>query len=98
MSLDNHDELTDHREHIKNVRGSLELVIYDNDVMCKILPTTFKGNVRTWYSNLKSGSIMSFQDLCAKLVARFSTSIPMKKSFTELFRVIQGEKESTRPI
>uniref|UniRef100_U7E2F4 Retrotransposon gag domain-containing protein n=1 Tax=Populus trichocarpa TaxID=3694 RepID=U7E2F4_POPTR len=78
MSLDNYDELTDHQKHIKNVRGSLELVIYDNDVMCKILPTTFRGN-----------------DLCAKLVARFSTSIPMKKSFAELFRVIQGGKEST---
>jgi hypothetical protein len=51
MSLDNYDELTDHQKHIKNVRGSLELVIYDNDVMCKILPTTFRGNVRTWYKN-----------------------------------------------
>jgi ribosomal protein L1 len=63
MSLDNYDKLIDHQEHIKNVRGSLEMVIYDNDVMCKILPTTFRRNVRTWYNNLKSGSIMSFSGL-----------------------------------
>jgi hypothetical protein len=29
------------------VRESLELVIHDNDIMCKILPITFRGNVRT---------------------------------------------------
>jgi hypothetical protein len=64
--------------------------------MCKILPTTFRGNVRRWYNNLKSGSILGFQDLCAKLVARFSTSIPTKKSSTELFGIVQGEKELTQ--
>jgi len=47
MSLDKYDGLIDPREHIQNVRGNLELVIHDNDVMCKILPTTFRGNVRT---------------------------------------------------
>jgi hypothetical protein len=58
MNLDNYD--TDPREHIQNVRGSLKLVIHDNDVMCKILPTTFIENMRIWYNNLKSGSILSF--------------------------------------
>ena len=96
MCLDMYDGSTDPREHIQNVRGSLELVIHDNDVMCKILPTTFRGNVRRWYNNLKSGSILGFQDLCAKLVARFSTSIPAKKSSTELFGIVQGEKELTQ--
>jgi len=96
MNLDSYDGLTDPREHIQNIRGSLELVIHDNDIMCKILPTTFRGNMRTWYNNLKSGSILSFQDLYAKLVTRFSTNIHTKKSSTELFGIIQGEKESTQ--
>jgi hypothetical protein len=96
MSLDTYDGSTDPREHIQNVRGSLELVIHENDVMCKILPTTFRGNVKRWYNNLKSGSILGFQDLYAKLVARFSTGIPTKKSSTELFGIVQGEKELPR--
>ena len=95
MSLDTYDGLTDPREHIQNMRGSLELVIHDNDGMCKILSTTFRGNVRRWYNNLKSGSISGYQDLCAKLVARFSINIPMKKSSTKLFRIVQGKKEPT---
>jgi hypothetical protein len=47
MNMDKYDGLTNPREHIQNVRGSLELVIYDNDVMCKILPTIFRGNMMT---------------------------------------------------
>ena len=96
MCLDMYDGSTDPQKHIQNVRGSLELVIHDNDVTCKILPTTFKGNVRRWYNNLKLGSILGFQDLCAKLVACFSTSIPTKKSSTELFGIVQGKKEPTQ--
>uniref|UniRef100_A0A2K2CAH6 Uncharacterized protein n=1 Tax=Populus trichocarpa TaxID=3694 RepID=A0A2K2CAH6_POPTR len=46
MCLDTYDGSTDPQEHIQNVRGSLELLIHDNDVMCKILPTTFRGNKR----------------------------------------------------
>jgi hypothetical protein len=39
---------------------------------------------------------MSFQDLCVELVTCFNTSIPTKKSSIELFRVTQGEKDSTQ--
>jgi len=96
MNLDKYDELTNPREPIQNVRRSLELVIDDNDVMCKILPTIFRGNVKKWYNNLKPGYVLSFQDLCAQLVMHFSTNIPIKKSSIELFGVIQCEKDSTR--
>jgi hypothetical protein len=58
----------------------MDLFIQDNHVMCKILPATFKGSVRAWYNNLEPGSITSFGDLCAKLVARFNSSIPAKMS------------------
>ena len=37
-----------------------------------------------------------FRDLYAKLVARFSTSIPAKKNSTKLFDVTQQEDESTQ--
>jgi len=37
MSLDNYDDLADPREHVQNIHDSIELVIQDNDSMCKIL-------------------------------------------------------------
>lgn len=85
MTLDNYDKLTDSKKYVQNMCNSLELVIQDNHVMCKILPTTFKGLVRAWYNKLKPGLVTSFNDLCVKLVAYFSTSIPAKKISTKSF-------------
>jgi len=88
ITLNNYDGLTDPKEHIQNVRSSLELVIQDNHNMWKILLMTFKGAVRAWYNNMESGSIANFNDLYIKLVGHFSTSITAKESFNELFGII----------
>jgi hypothetical protein len=73
------------------------LIIHDNHFICKILPTTFIGSVRTWYNNPKSDSVISFNDLCIKLVARFSTSILARKSSsTELFEITEVKDEFMR--
>ena len=49
-----------------------------------------------WYNNLKSGSIIRFNDLYAKQVAYFSMTIHSKKISIKLFKVIELESESTR--
>jgi len=64
--------------------------------MCKILPTTFRSSVRAWYNKLEPSSVASFSDLCAKLVAYLNTSIPAKKSSTELFGITQAKDGSIR--
>jgi hypothetical protein len=78
------------------MRGSLELVIQDSDLISKILPTTFQGFARSWYNNLEPSFIKGFGNLYAKLVACFSTSIFAKKSSMNLFGVTQQEGKSTR--
>jgi hypothetical protein len=40
-SFDNYDGLTDPGERVQNMRCNLELIIQDNDLVYKILPTTF---------------------------------------------------------
>jgi hypothetical protein len=45
MTLDNYDGLTD-QKHAQNIQSSLQLIIQDNNVMCKILPTTFRESLR----------------------------------------------------
>jgi hypothetical protein len=45
---------------------------------------------------MESGLVANFSDLCAKLVAHLRTSIPAKKSSTELFEITQTEDESTK--
>jgi hypothetical protein len=96
MSLENYDGLADQWEHMKNIRCNLELIIQDDDSMCKIFTSTFRGFACAWYNNLKPNSIEGFSDLSAKLVARFGINIPTKKSSTKLFGITQVENESTR--
>jgi len=96
MYLDNYDGLTDPREHVQNICSNLELVIQDSHVICKIIPITFRGSVRTWYNNLELGSVASFSDLYAKLLAHFNISIPTRKSSTELFGITKAEDKFTR--
>jgi len=91
MTLDNYDGLTDLREHVQNMHRNLELVIQDDNAMCKILSMTFIGLTRVWYNNLKLVSIMDSNNFCAKLVSWFNTYIPVKKSFIELFSITQLE-------
>jgi len=64
--------------------------------MCKIFPTTFKKSIQVWYNNLGMGSIMGFNDLCAKFMPWFSTSIPVMRSFKELFGITQSGGKSTK--
>jgi len=92
MSLKNYNGLTDLRKHVQNMSGSLELVINDNDSMCKILLITFWGFAHAWYNNLEPNYIKRFSDLCTKLMARFNTNIPVYG----LFDVTQQEDKSTR--
>ena len=93
MTLDNYDGLT---EHVQNIRNTLKLVIQDNHVICKILPTTFKGSIRAWYNNLEQGSITSFNNLYTKLISCFNTSILPRKSSIKIFGITRVEDESIR--
>jgi len=51
--------------------------------------------MHVWYNNLKPNSIEGFNDLWAKLVARFSTNIPVKKT-PQSFLVLSNKRESIR--
>jgi len=81
MTLNNYDGLTDPREYIQNVQGSLELDIQGSHAMCKIIPITFRGLIRVWYNNLESDSITSSSDLYANLVTWFNIKNLRKEEF-----------------
>jgi len=69
MTLNNYNELTYLKKHVQNVCNSPKLIIQDNLIMCKILLITFKGSIRAWYNNLKPGLVISFNDLCLRIIA-----------------------------
>jgi hypothetical protein len=87
MNLNNYNGLFDHREHIQNIRNNLELVIQDTNIICKIFPITFYGSSQVWGHSIEPISIISFVDMCHKLIDHFSININMKKSSIKLFNI-----------
>jgi len=87
MNLNNYNDLFDPREHIQNIRNNLELMIQDTNNIYKILSITFYGPSQVWGHSIESISIISFVDMCHKLIAHFSINIYTKKSSTKLFNI-----------
>jgi hypothetical protein len=46
MNLDNYDGLFNPKEHVHNMRSSLELVVQDSKATSKVLSTIFWGSTR----------------------------------------------------
>ena len=72
---------------MQNILSSLELVIQDSIVMCKILHIIFRRFANVWHNNLEPSFIKGFSKLYVKSVPRFSISIPVKTSPMKLFGV-----------
>lgn len=71
------------------MKSILELVIQDDDVMSKVLPTMVCRFAQVWYHNLESSFFLHFQDLSSKLISLSNTRILAKKSITKFFTVTQ---------
>lgn len=95
-TLENYEGLTYIQEHIENIKSILELVIQDDDVMSKVLPTMVCRFAQVWYHNLESSFFLHFQDLSSKLISLSNTRILAKKSITKFFTVTQWEDEKIK--
>ena len=78
-NLDSYNSLTDLRKHIQNEQCILTLVTLDNDVMCKVFPTTSYKYDRVWYHILKSSSIINFYNLNVKVIPCFNIAYHIKR-------------------
>ncbi|GKU88898.1 hypothetical protein SLEP1_g3110 [Rubroshorea leprosula] len=65
-------------------------------LMCKIFSSTLRGNARTWYYSLQSNSISSYAKLAASFATKFSSRRLIRKTISELMRVVQREGESLK--
>ncbi|GKV21383.1 hypothetical protein SLEP1_g31367 [Rubroshorea leprosula] len=64
--------------------------------MCKIFPSTLRGNARTWYYSLPPRSISSYTEMASAFAIKFSSRRLIRKTTTELMRVKQKDGESLK--
>ncbi|XP_019175766.1 PREDICTED: uncharacterized protein LOC109171091 [Ipomoea nil] len=62
--------------------------------MCRAFFSMLSGGAQRWFTNLKGGSLGSFQDLATKFITHFLRGRRRKKHFTHLASIKQGEDET----
>lgn len=68
LNLERYNETTDLDEHLDAFLIQANLYTNDDAILCRVFPTSLKGEALTWYSGFPPRSIDSFDTL----VERFS--------------------------
>ncbi|GKV28953.1 hypothetical protein SLEP1_g37937 [Rubroshorea leprosula] len=94
--LETYDGTKDPNDHLHAFYSVMQAQNASDALMCKIFPSTLRGNAQTWYYSLLQSSIGSYAELAASFATKFSSCRLIKKTTSELMRVAQKEGESLK--
>ncbi|GKV42163.1 hypothetical protein SLEP1_g49600 [Rubroshorea leprosula] len=93
--LETYDGTKDPDDHLHAFYSCMQAQNTDA-LMCKIFPSTLRGNARTWYYSLPPRSINSYTELASAFATKFSSRRLIRKTTSELMRVKQRDGESLK--
>jgi len=96
LTIKLYDGSTDPDEHLNVYKTQMTLYTTDNNVWCKVFPTSLQGELLTWFTELPPNSIDDFDLLAAKFFTQYATSRPHHMSSMSLLAVQQEKGESLR--
>ncbi|GKV30944.1 hypothetical protein SLEP1_g39705 [Rubroshorea leprosula] len=94
--LETYDGTKDPDDHLHAFYSCMQAQNASDALMCKIFPSTLRGNARTWYYSLPSRSINSYTELSSAFATKFSSRRLIRKTTSELMRVKQRDGESLK--
>ncbi|GKV47270.1 hypothetical protein SLEP1_g54184 [Rubroshorea leprosula] len=94
--LETYDGTKDPDDHLHAFYSCMQAQNASDALMCKIFPSTLRGNARTWYYSLPSRSINSYTELASAFATKFSSRRLIRKTTSELMRVKQRDGESLK--
>ncbi|GKU96605.1 hypothetical protein SLEP1_g9822 [Rubroshorea leprosula] len=83
-------------DHLHAFYSCMQAQNASDALMCKIFPSTLRGNARTWYYSLPPRSISSYTEMAFAFATKFSSRRLIRKTTTELMRVKQRDEESLK--
>ncbi|GKV33270.1 hypothetical protein SLEP1_g41798 [Rubroshorea leprosula] len=94
--LETYDGTKDPDDHLHAFYSCMQAQNASDALMCKIFPSTFRGNARTWYYSLPPRSISSYTEMASAFATKFSSRRLIRKTTSELMRVKQRDGESLK--
>ncbi|GKV11390.1 hypothetical protein SLEP1_g22653 [Rubroshorea leprosula] len=94
--LETYDGMKDPDDHLHAFYSCMQAQNASDALMCKIFPSTFRGNARTWYYNLPPRSISSYTEMASTFATKFSSRRLIRKTTSKLMRVKQRDGESLK--
>ncbi|KAL0315330.1 UNVERIFIED_CONTAM: hypothetical protein Sradi_5411200 [Sesamum radiatum] len=95
-NINEYDGRKDPQDHLDQFLAKADLLDISNTAYCKIFRTTLAGKAMTWFNQLPSGTIDSFEQLSQRFLHHFAINKRYPKTASYLFTVIQREHESLR--
>ncbi|GKU87454.1 hypothetical protein SLEP1_g1850 [Rubroshorea leprosula] len=91
--FETYDGTKDPDDHLHAFCSVMQVKKASDALMCKIFPSTLRGNARTWYYNVQPNSISSYAELAASFTTKFSIlEIGSFNQAVGLAAIIQGLK------
>ncbi|GKU90196.1 hypothetical protein SLEP1_g4224 [Rubroshorea leprosula] len=70
--LETYDRTKDPNDHLHAFYSCMQAQNASDALMCKIFPSTLRGNARTWYYSLPPRSISSYTEMASAFATKFS--------------------------
>ncbi|GKV42236.1 hypothetical protein SLEP1_g49665 [Rubroshorea leprosula] len=94
--LETYDGTKDPDDHLHAFYSCMQAQNASDALMCKIFPSTLRGNAQTWYYSLPPRSISSYTKMAFAFATKFSSRKLISKTTSELMRVKQRDEESLK--
>ncbi|GKV44660.1 hypothetical protein SLEP1_g51822 [Rubroshorea leprosula] len=94
--LETYDGTKDPDDHLHAFYSCMQAQNTSDALMCKIFPSTLRGNARTWYYSLPPRSISSYTEMASAFATKFSSRRLIRKTTSELMQVRQRDEDSLK--
>ena len=96
FNRDLYDGTTDPDEHMNAYITYMSMYTSDDVVLCRVFPTSLKGETLIWFTKLPPKTVDNFPTLMSKLETQFATSLPHHLTFIALVGIRKEKRESLR--